>query len=351
VGKNIVICLDGTNNQLRAADNTNVVRLLDALKLDEPDKQVAYYDPGVGTFSSPAAWTPPARLVSRYAGLAFGAGLRENLGQAYSFITSTYQPGDEIYVFGFSRGAYNARALVGMLDVFGIFRNGSDNLVPYAVSAYTKQQRRDDPEFFPGLNVYAKTHAIGRTGHTPVRFLGLWDTVKSAGTLARQLRWPFTRQFPHVHVVRHAVAIDEIRRPYPPYLVHSPDNSNHIRARKGAGPERSVVLGRALRRGRRVLEGHEALRHPAEVDGRRSRRGGPADPPKGIRADHPAGPIRRSHRALARDVQGVATTRPWPPDRPRRSAHPRERAGAGREASRIREEAARGIPIRGRQLA
>jgi uncharacterized protein (DUF2235 family) len=225
VGKNIVVCLDGTNNQLRAADNTNVVRLFDLLKLDKPDKQVAYYDPGVGTFSSPGTWTPPARMASRYAGLMFGAGLRQNLGQAYSYLMATYEPGDQIFVFGFSRGAYNARALTGMLDVFGIFREGSENLVPYAVNAYARQ--KSDPTFFEGLRVYAETHAINRFGHTPVHFVGLWDTVKSAGTLTRQLRWPFTKQLPHAHTIRHAVAIDEIRRPFAPYLVNVP-NPNHL---------------------------------------------------------------------------------------------------------------------------
>ena len=77
MAKNIVVCLDGTNNQLRAAVNTNVVRLFNLLDLRDPDAQVAYYDPGVGTFSSPSAWSPPARTLSRYAGLMFGAGLRQ----------------------------------------------------------------------------------------------------------------------------------------------------------------------------------------------------------------------------------------------------------------------------------
>jgi uncharacterized protein (DUF2235 family) len=187
MAKNIVVCLDGTNNQLRAAVNTNVVRLFNLLDLRDPDAQVAYYDPGVGTFSSPSAWSPPARTLSRYAGLMFGAGLRQNLGEAYSFVMSTYQQGDRIFVFGFSRGAYNARALTGMLDVFGVFRPGSQNLVPYAVNAYTKQQRHDgdDTDFFRGLRIYAKTHDVHGTGHTPVHFVGLWDTVKSAGTLTR----------------------------------------------------------------------------------------------------------------------------------------------------------------------
>src|SRR4029079_1540540 len=114
----------------------------------------------------------------------------------------------------------NARALTGMLDVFGVFRPGSQNLVPYAVNAYTKQQRHDgdDTDFFRGLRIYAKTHDVHGTGHTPVHFVGLWDTVKSAGTLTRQLKWPFTRQLPHAQTIRHAVSIDESRRPLAPYL-------------------------------------------------------------------------------------------------------------------------------------
>ena len=229
MAKNIVVCLDGTNNQLRAADNTNIVRLFNLLELSKSSAQVAYYDPGVGTFSASGAWSPPARLMSRYAGLLFGAGLRENLGEAYAFLMQTYEPEDRIFVFGFSRGAYNARALIGMLDVFGVFRRGSEHLVSYAVSAYAKQQRRgrDDSDFFKGLRVYAETHSITRKGHTPVHFVGLWDTVKSAGTLTRQLTWPFTRQLPHAHIIRHAVAIDETRRPFAPYLVHPP-NPQHL---------------------------------------------------------------------------------------------------------------------------
>lgn len=241
VAKNIVMCLDGTNNKLKAAINTNVVRLFRLLDLSDPDVQVGYYDPGVGTFSSPAAWTPAARRISRYAGLLFGAGMRQNLGEAYTYLTNTYQPGDRIFIFGFSRGAYTARALTGMLDVFGIFRPGSDNLVPYAVSAYTKQEKSDRRDtasererrkaFFEGLRIYANTHGMdlpGRgDGHAEVHFVGLWDTVKAAGNLTRQLRWPFTRQLPHAKTIRHAVAIDEDRRPYREYLVDTP-NPRHL---------------------------------------------------------------------------------------------------------------------------
>ena len=124
MAKNIVICLDGTNNQLGRAVNTNVVRLFQMLDLADPARQVGYYDPGVGTFSSAAAWTPLARTASRYAGLMFGPGLRQNLGEAYTYLMSVFEPEDQIFVFGFSRGAYTARALTGMLEVFGIFRPG-----------------------------------------------------------------------------------------------------------------------------------------------------------------------------------------------------------------------------------
>ena len=179
MAKNIVICLDGTNNKLRAAVNTNVVRLFEMLYLSDPSTQVGYYDPGVGTFSSAAAWTPPARTISRYAGLMFGAGLRQNLGEAYSFLMSVWEPGDRIFIFGFSRGAYTARALTGMLEVFGIFRRGCENLVPYAISEYAKQDS-GGPRDWAVLNEYAKVFGRdlhldsqhGHRDHAPIHFLG-----------------------------------------------------------------------------------------------------------------------------------------------------------------------------------
>jgi uncharacterized protein (DUF2235 family) len=232
MAKNIVICLDGTNNKLREAANTNVVRLFDMLDLSDVSKQVAYYDPGVGTFSSPAAWTPVARTISRYAGLMFGSGLRQNLGEAYVYLMSVYDPGDRIFIFGFSRGAYMARALTGMLEVFGIFRRGSENLVPYAVSEYAKQdKKKNGKRNWKVLREYARIHGgdlgLNRKDHAPVHFLGIWDTVKAAGHLGRQLRWPYTRQLPHVGTVRHAVSIDEKRRPFVEYLVFEP-NPDHL---------------------------------------------------------------------------------------------------------------------------
>lgn len=84
MGKNIVVCLDGTGNEVKATEPSNVFKLTEVLDLRDPAEQVLYYDPGVGTFAAPSAWSGPARLMSRTAGLAFGNGMRQNLGEAYT---------------------------------------------------------------------------------------------------------------------------------------------------------------------------------------------------------------------------------------------------------------------------
>src|SRR5262245_1694502 len=139
MAKNIVLCLDGTGNQVSAKGKTNVLLMYGMLDLRDPKKQVAFYDPGVGTFSSSGAWSPPARLVSRLMGLAFGSGMKTNLAEAYTYLMQHYEPGDRIYVFGFSRGAYTARALCGLIRAVGLFKPGAENLVSYAIKSYVKR--------------------------------------------------------------------------------------------------------------------------------------------------------------------------------------------------------------------
>lgn len=212
--KVITLCLDGTNNQVRSSANTNVLRLYNMLDLSDPTKHVAYYAPGVGTFSSSAAWTPPARTVSRYMGLMFGAGLRKELGDAYQFLMNTYEVGDHVFVFGFSRGAYTARALLGLIDVIGLFRPGAENLVPYVVSVYANDRNNDQAGTLANY-----TDSFSRVTDDGTRvtidFVGLWDTVEAAGTLnGGTLKWPGTDSLSRARVVRHATAIDERRRPF-----------------------------------------------------------------------------------------------------------------------------------------
>lgn len=232
MARNLVVCLDGTGNKPKAGVGTNVELLYSLLDLSDPERQIAYYDPGVGTFAAAGAWTRLARFFSRILGLLFGIGLRENLGQAYTWVIDNYRPGDRIYIFGFSRGAFTARALAGMLYWVGAFRRGADNLVPYAVSAYAfraepKPGNTPDPEKtakkFKPLNHMSEVYAqpVDAQGHraVPIQYLGVWDTVRAGGILGWDLRWPGTRKLANVQHGRHAISIDEKRRPYREYQV------------------------------------------------------------------------------------------------------------------------------------
>jgi uncharacterized protein (DUF2235 family) len=145
-----------------------------------------------------------------------------------------YEPGDQLYLFGFSRGAYTARALSGLLRTVGLLRPGADNLIPYALKLYTRGGRRDEPgeassDYWKLRQQFSDNFANPefprRFDHRQVAFLGAWDTVKTVGWFNlraqfEQARWPFTRQAPNAHRVRHAIAVDEWRRPYPEYRFH-----------------------------------------------------------------------------------------------------------------------------------
>jgi uncharacterized protein (DUF2235 family) len=236
-GKKIVVCLDGTGNQLGANNPTNVAKVFQLLDLSDPSKQLAYYDPGVGTMSAASARGRLGRAASRLSGLAFGTGMKTNLSEAYTYLMQHWQAGDSIYIFGFSRGAYTARALAGMLTRPGLMRPGSENLVPYAVAKYAINRDFKKDEYkrmaeFSGAFCWRtegeplfdtiKRNDPDQIWHhaVPVAYLGLWDTVKAAGILRLgNLRWLYTRSLPNAARIRHAVSIDEHRRPYREYLV------------------------------------------------------------------------------------------------------------------------------------
>lgn len=234
--RKLVICLDGTGNQMKAKGHTNVATLYEMLDLSDPSVQSGYYDPGVGTMSAANARGALDRWFSRVCGLAFGSGLKTNVAEAYTFLMQHWRPGDELYVFGFSRGAYTARALVGMLNRPGLLRPGSENLVPYAVAQYatnksfSTRDRENIREFShafcwgseeqPLSPAWANDTYDMHWHAVPVRYLGVWDTVKAAGILRLgNLHWPFTHELFNVDRIRHAVSIDEYRRPYHEYLV------------------------------------------------------------------------------------------------------------------------------------
>src|SRR5438309_3224113 len=199
--KNIVICCDGTGNQF-GHENSNVVKLYKTLTCNA--SQIAYYHPGVGTMGARNALTRIGKWWTRTIGLAFGYGLSDNVADAYQFLMRTYEPGDRVYVFGFSRGAYTARALCGMLHAVGLLTPGNEALIPYAIRMI-KRKKID----FPVLADFKGTFSRECKPY----FVGVWDTVSSVGWVYDAVHFPFTRatKNPDLNIVRHAVSIDERR--------------------------------------------------------------------------------------------------------------------------------------------
>ena len=191
--------MDGTNNEF-GRTNTNVVRLYQVLAL-EPVAQMAYYDPGVGTIGHPGAITRLTQKFTQALGLAFGLGVTQNVIDAYSFLMSQYGDGDRILIFGFSRGALEARALAGLLYRCGLLKPELATLVPYAVRIFR----------MTGNEAVAAQFQATFSRAVRIRFLGLWDTVTSFGNVWSPIAWPNTTNNPGVDIVRHALALDERR--------------------------------------------------------------------------------------------------------------------------------------------
>lgn len=201
MARNIVLCLDGTSNRY-AATNTNVVKLYAMLDRARND-QLAYYQPGIGTFPPPGVWGRAKRWVITRLDLAMAWLLSDHVTDAYRFLMRYYQEGDCIFIFGFSRGAYTARAVAAMLYKVGLLTQGNEELIPFAWDMF---QREHDPKLYRG---FQKTFCRA----VRVHFLGLWDTVSSIGWAWAPQHLQFTENNPAVDVVRHAVSLDE-RRSY-----------------------------------------------------------------------------------------------------------------------------------------
>ena len=216
MSKNIVLLLDGTSNEI-GGDRTNVLRLYGALKRSAD--QSVFYDPGVGTFGMEGMLTRVRSWFKIRAGLALGLGIDDNVLEAYRFLVSSYEPGDTIFAFGFSRGAYTVRLLTGFIRMIGLISEDQLNLLPYAYRAY---KRLDVSGGFDGeIKHYQK---VLQARQIRIHFVGLWDTVSSvfeprpSGFWLQLKQQPYTNQNDRIAIVRHAVAIDERRSMFRPSL-------------------------------------------------------------------------------------------------------------------------------------
>ncbi len=131
MSKNLVVCCDGTDDEF-GKNNTNVVRLYSVL-VRQADRQVAFYAPGLGTFPAPGALTPVSKWLTQTMGSAFGLGLSHSIAISYRFLMENHAPGDRIYLFGFSRGAYAVRVLAALIHACGLMNPQNRNLIPYAI--------------------------------------------------------------------------------------------------------------------------------------------------------------------------------------------------------------------------
>lgn len=209
--KRLVVCCDGTWNKPDSATITNVEKIARTVQSDPGSTsgvhQLVYYVSGVGAGSYAA---------DKFLGGAFGFGLFHNVIACYRFLAQNYEPGDEIFVLGFSRGAYTARSVAGMVGRVGLLTKLSlvKEKLPAAVHMY---QRKDMAEGAFGATVeeFKKDHCHPAT----VTFLGVFDTVGALGVPG------FMRHAPQFHDVqlsdrviraRHALAIDETRMKFAP---------------------------------------------------------------------------------------------------------------------------------------
>ncbi|CAE6474913.1 unnamed protein product [Rhizoctonia solani] len=199
-GRNLIVCFDGTGDQYDK-DNSNIVRFVQLLKKDDRSKQMVYYQAGIGTGVGPR---PSGKFLSKLSmtvDMALATGLSVHVRGGYEFLMQNYTEGDKISLFGFSRGAYTARALAGMLHKVGLLPAYNHEQVPFAYKMF----KRDDPEGWKMSNGFKRAFCVD----VKIDFVGVFDTVNSVGIIPREL--PFAKTNYLIRVFRHAVALDERR--------------------------------------------------------------------------------------------------------------------------------------------
>ena len=244
---NIVLLSDGTGNSSASPFKTNVWRLYQAIDIMPPaddtlPRQIIYYDNGVGTEN----FKPLAAL-----GGALGIGVWQNVKDLYAFVCRNFQPGDQIYGFGFSRGAFTTRLLMGLIGKCGILKTISEADLTHCVQMAYEAYRRDflirasrrrkmiyhhilrEPRYDTENGRKKTTIDLGINDcqqlFPDIRFVGVWDTVDAYGMPVDELKiaidewvWPmsFADRDPsdRLQTIRHALSLDDARPTFRPVL-------------------------------------------------------------------------------------------------------------------------------------
>ncbi len=191
--RNIVLCLDGTSNKFSAV-NTNVVKLYSMLDRTILDHS-SYYQPGIGTIVPPGTIGHVKRWVLKHMDLAIAWLLSTHVTDAYRFLMRYYRAGDHIFLFGFSRGAYTARAVAAMLHRVGLLSPGNEELIPFAWDIFADSGAESDH--------LADSFKATFSRKVHIHFLGLWDTVASIGWMWDPKHLPNTSSNPSVRTIRY----------------------------------------------------------------------------------------------------------------------------------------------------
>ncbi|THU84854.1 hypothetical protein K435DRAFT_686688, partial [Dendrothele bispora CBS 962.96] len=210
--RNLVVCIDGTANQF-GIKNTNVVELYS--RLVKNDKQLTYYNSGIGTYVKPSLWSPSywKQFLEHSVDMAIAWNFKRIVLGAYQWLSENYRVGDRIFLFGFSRGAYQVRVIAGMIERVGLLHKGNNDQIPFPDLKIQRskrhkrsQQNSEDPQIL--CDHFKKTLS---QPDVRVHFVGAWDTVSSIG-IARGPSLPETTTgMKHVCAFRHALALDEQR--------------------------------------------------------------------------------------------------------------------------------------------
>lgn len=253
--KKLVFCFDGTSNTLDIPHPTNVAITAAAVRnTSKTGPQIVYYDEGVGSTQK-----------DNFLGGTVGMGLYDKVIEAYKFLVFNHEPGDEIFIFGFSRGAYTARSFAGLIHNIGVVNSCFADRIRVAATLYRNRDndtadevRRFRSEFAPDVCASPDDLAwrianiegfdAEKASIINVRYIGVWDTVKSIGDPLLgdkdgdgeydAAEFHDHNLHPSVESARHAIAIDERRKKFDVTPWDNVDNLNEQKNYALDDPER-----------------------------------------------------------------------------------------------------------------